>query len=328
MGKHCWFTQFDLPDAEEWDKEWNTNTYKIPACFNSTKQFRGQYDAIMSVKFCSNPQQLPTLKALYPKIGHALKKVYDQYQERKLKLFLFEFCRSQWKNLDINSNWSKYTITVQNMFLENGAMAVIRNGKLPDNTSTVLVTNWKKFVSDRLIELYEDRIVIMTDMNHGLMEFSKLLVNEEVPHAILQIEGFDKRQIDNHKQLQLCEKGFDTTKKATNGTSYMDDDLIKFVNAHNVKPAAKREERWKNIPVIMFNSDIPEGVSLYNTRYLHILTMNRDHTNISQMMGRINRLCKTTKKQKEIYMYVYEDSDEKTNFLKEESKRQSWTHLN
>lgn len=329
LSKHCWFTQFDMvDDLEGWNNYAVARGYEMPNEFNAAnwKTFDIQYNNIMKLTFSKAGFNL--LKIFYPKIGYALEKVYEQYKQRKLGITLFKWCKQKWTHLPRiqDKKWDKYTNDVIKLFKNNNTMSLLDNIILPSQHNieraskrgdTDVIKEWKHYVDEKLEELYDDRIVIMTNFDHGLIEFSKLLVNENIPHTILQIEGSSEKQTGKHNQLQLYDTGFDKSKVSTNGVTYMDDELVKFVNSNK-----------ENIPVILFNSHIPEGISLYHTRNLHILTMDTTYANILQMMGRINRLCRTTKKKKDIYMYVFTDSKEQLSFSTEEKKQNSWPYLN
>ena len=176
--------------------------------------------------------------------------------------------------------------------------------------------DWVMLMQESLKAACEDRVVVMLDFDHGLIEFSRILTHHKVPHAILQIEKTDLDQNGGHRQLQLCGKGFKGD-LSVNGQTYFDNQLVDFVN-----------ENPHEVPVILYNSYIPEGVSLYNTRYLHVLSMDESYTNVSQMIGRINRMCNTTFNEKQLYMYVYKNSLEKDNYEKEVETRATWPRLN
>jgi hypothetical protein len=58
------------------------------------------------------------------------------------------------------------------------------------------------------------------------------------------------------------------------------------------------------------------------------MSMDQSYANISQMIGRINRLCHTTQEDKELYLYVYGNSEEESLYMSEMTRRASWPRIN
>jgi hypothetical protein len=314
LTKNCWFTQYDSVDADAWDSAFE-QYYVIPngeiAAMGGGIQ--AQYNRMMSLDY-TDKHNINTLKLSFPKIACAFERVLAQHTERSRRIELWKKCKSGWGTEWDAQPFCTYArelgLTIEEQMIER---------EFPHkraNDIRIQMEQWNDWVDTRLDTTYEDRIVVMLDFEQGLVEFSKILKNHGVPHVILQIELSDAGQHGGHQQMHLCGDGFAGT-KAVNGEMYMDNDLVEFVNTH-------REQ----VPVILFNSHIPEGISLYHTRRLHVMSMDQSYANISQMIGRINRLCHTTREDKELYLYVYGNSEEESLYMSEMTRRASWPRIN
>lgn len=323
LSKHCWYTRGDFPTSGKWDAV--SNKYETPGIENGGNNpgIRQYYDRIMTEKWDRN--NIHILKQLYPKMAHALENVMIQHHVRDRRIQFWSTCKTQWDKIQDQSNYTDWGNSVHIEQLANALKLTdeLQKVKLyhPDyigsgkNTTDQQKQHWGELITTELDAAYDDRIVVMTDFDYGIIEFSKLLSAQSVSHAILQIEKTVSQVTGDRKQLQGYDKDFEGS-RSIYGT-FMDNTLVDYVNKNR-----------EHIPVILFNSYVPEGISLLHTRHLHVLTMDTLYTNISQMIGRINRLCNTTKNDKEIYLYCYTDSYEKQRYHTEYSKREDWPRLN
>ena len=324
LTKHCWYTQSDF-QIDDWDAY--NNDYEVPDELKGMT-IKDQYDFILGIDDYRTATNMGVLKTLFPKMAFAFEKVLKQYDTRKHLIDLWEECQLQWKQLaPYTQRWAsarnRLAVRAGEMHLKD-AEKKIKN-MFPDSKYTSSsedrgdqdqVKDWTDLMDNELDAAYDERIVIMTDFDYGIIEFSKLLISHKIIHVILQIEKSVSIMTGGHSQLQGCADDFNGGDRSEYGT-FMDNKLVKFVN-----------DNRKTVPVILFNSFVPEGISLFHTRHLHVLTMDTDYTNISQMIGRINRLCHTTHNDKEIYLYYYENTKEKDQYEKEYATRQRWPSLN
>jgi hypothetical protein len=258
-------------------------------------------------------------------MAYAFENVFRQYEDRKKRIIFWNSCK---ENLDTAHD--SMVQVLQKLKRQAESLCLVDEQNILDhefpmkpiteegrqNGESDPVIEWGIRVTNSLESAYQDRVAVMTDFKHGIIEFSKVLVTHEVPHVIVQIEKYVSVQTGGQKQMQLCGNGFKGEKTANNQT-FKDEGIIEYVNNY-------REE----VPVILFNSYVPEGVSLLHTRHLHVLPMSETYTNISQMIGRINRLCNTTQQDKMLYMYVYKGSTEESNYNSELNSRLTWPHAN
>jgi len=329
LYKHCWYTHYDLSMAAAWDvyERKRRKRYTQPIEPLASMGIEDQYNYILSRVYKEDDgrgkkyMDTYTLKSLYPKMGYAFENVMSQYEEREKRIEFWTDCAEQWKQIgSFPERWmlQKRALVAKATSLGLTREVSILNDEFPDPGAALISTEFSdtgQEITRNINNAYDDRIVVMTDFEFGIIEFSKLLLSNKVPHVILQIEKAGDELHGGHKQLQLYNKGF-SGKKSIRGT-YMDNDLVAFTNANR-----------EHIPVILFNSYVPEGISLFHTRRLHVLDMGASYTNISQMIGRINRLCHTTDEDKELYFYVYENSDEQDKYVAEVNKRLNWPCLN
>lgn len=331
LGKHCWFTQLDITMvAEMFDMELKSHNFELPTqsvepILKSDMTITEQYDSIMKQDYTTD-SKLNILKRLYPKLGYTFEKIYDQYVKRRNRIEFWEHALDRISKGEFNPEFKKDLVRkATQLDLLKKDEDVDKIDEIPSNSvgfGDDEEEGWKESIGHFLKEAYEDRIVVMIDFEYGIIELSKILLHHRVPHVILQIEISGIDSTGEHKQLQLCGEDLENDvniKRAVIGSRFKDDDLIKYVNSR---------DGVENAPVILFNSYIPEGVSLYSARRLHVITMDESYTNISQMIGRINRLCHTTSKDKEIYMYVYTDSQEKSEYQQVVNERNGWPYLN
>jgi len=319
LDTHCWFTQLDFVNYPDWDTLIEQHVNHIPDDLKDDKNggIKEQYRRLMTPTGSNTKLYIATMKKYYPKMAFALENVLNQYYHRENNIKFWTKCLELDKNSDYNS-MRKYAEDLDMVReLENynyPSEWQIKDAKKRGDTDPH--ENWIDNVNESLKTAYEDRIVIMTDFQHGIIEFSTILEKFKITHVILQIEKRTAAYTGTQKQVYGYEDGLDQVDTTTIGT-LKDNKLVQFVN-----------ENPQNIPVVLFNSFVPEGISLFDTRNLHILTMDETYTNITQMIGRINRLCHTTKENKRIFMYCYKDSDEEARYRAEIEKRKAWSCLN
>ena len=157
----------------------------------------------------------------------------------------------------------------------------------------------------------ESRAVVMCDPNHGLFECSTFMNTAKIPHMILRAGELGYTRI--HGQVHHCTLPTQAPIKSI----YADEHLIECIN-----------DETSDVPVVLYNSNIPEGLDLFGFRYIHILSMHERYTKIQQMSGRINRMCHTTIADKEAFLYGMDDTDELETYQAAERAHTGWPCLN
>ena len=312
LDTHCWFTHFDFMNYPDWDtliEKHHPGDYRNGG-------IKEQYRRLMSPSADTNAY-IADMKKYYPKMAFALENVLDQYNHRDKNIKFWTKCLELDKKSDYQS---MYTYAEELSMVEE-----LGNSHYPYDAEIKDAENrgdkdphahWIENVNESLKTAYEDRIVIMTDLEHGIIEFSTILEKFKITHVILQIEKRTAAYTGSQKQVYGYAGDLDTKDQTIIGT-LKDNKLVQFVN-----------DNPQNIPVVLFNSFVPEGISLFDTRNLHILTMDTTYTNITQMIGRINRLCHMTKENKRIFMYCYKESGEEARYRTEIKNREGWPCLN
>ena len=317
LSKHCWFTEFDRQGAPDWEKiDYKSNLPEL-----DKRSILDQYDYLMSQEYSgTNPKSMDLLKEVYPKMARVFDRVLIHTTTRSRRLEFWKYCQDHWNRQKATPRlWdSQGPITKAHQLGLKTDVGIM----YPKHHTSAANSReeWEEYVSRQLLDTRQDRSVVMIDIDHGLIELSRLLTRATIPHVILQIENSSSRQTGDVEQIQLCGAGGLSTselQRAAGGTTFMDDGLTKFVNMH-----------VDEIPVVLFNSYVPEGISLFDVRNMHVVSMTDSFTNISQMIGRINRMCRPTQQDKCLYMYVYKGSREKFKYCNEENTRKRWPHLN
>ena len=127
------------------------------------------------------------------------------------------------------------------------------------------------------------RHVVMISESKGLHEMSRLLQGQNRPHVIINIESF--RSSLNIQQFNLIDRPDSMRfRQHTKTKRVLDNDLLAFIHSEACGPEV----------VILYNSFLPEGISLFRMTHMHIIDADDDYQNLRQMMGRINRMCHTT----------------------------------
>jgi hypothetical protein len=341
ISKHCWFTQFDKRYHQQWDKDLTKEAYKPPTEKHDDwitrnlkdKPIRDQYTFLMSRTY-SAADELSALKELYPKLGFAFENIRIQTRLRTARITFWKKCQSLWNGMKgtqdrfSTESYKKFEtalevhqthndMTAEKESLTDDFPHIVRKRKADIQGDAPSEKVWEDIMELSLKKAFEDRIVVMMSFTHGLIEMSKLLANNKVPHVILQIENMPKKVIGDHQQVQLCGETLTPEDKSSNGRTYKDDVLVNLVN-----------ENTETIPVIIYNTMFPEGISLYNTTQMHILSTDHPYAEVTQMIGRINRMCRTTYNTKTLYMYIFQDSDDESKYVAEVKKRSGWPMLN
>jgi hypothetical protein len=127
------------------------------------------------------------------------------------------------------------------------------------------------------------RHVVMISESRGLYEMSQLLRVQKKPHIIINIELFKRPAPIQQVNLIELPVHMDFRHNRQNGR-ILDDDLLSFIHSEACGPEV----------IIVYNSFLPEGISLYRITHMHIIDVDEKYGNVQQMMGRINRICHPT----------------------------------
>jgi hypothetical protein len=323
ISRNCWLTHFDKTQHAAWDKAMLVDKIYTPRKEElKNKSILEQYDFLMSDL---RSDALSLLKDTYPKMGYALEQILRQLRHRDARTMF-------WKNLATLPPQSlesymgfldrlEHRDTTLDLSSDRAKvreycpmMATTRSAEARGDTSPT--ETWYEIVQTQRKRASEDRIVVMIDFRYGLVELSKLLALRGKAHVILQIETTSRRVTGNLAQIHGVSHSLPETTKSATGR-YKDDVLVDFINEHT-----------EDVPVVIYNSQNPEGINLQHATHMHVLPTSDSYTALTQMVGRINRMCHTTYNEKTVYMYVYPNSGDEKRIQDEHDKQTKWPRLN
>ena len=172
-------------------------------------------------------------------------------------------------------------------------------------------------------DLEDKRRVILIDIISGLYPLMDLLRKTETPYVVLGLgnsiaKGIYREQIyyPGKKPYKLESFIENKMKKKTVSKVYSWD-IYQEQYINNLF-----NEMGEFFKVLIFNSDMPEGIDIYHTTNITLVSNFDDIKKSVQGVGRINRLCHAIKgKDKQISTMRFEDEDDKYgDYLKEVNK--------
>jgi hypothetical protein len=271
---------------------------------------------------------------LYPKLHAVLDVFLDDHYQRERDMIHYETIQrivddlvENASNYNLVTNKSKWDTPFQNTrkgifgpkhepkVSYHDQFVRLRMQVYEDYPKLELADKTLKIENDkRRIDNIENRSVIMLGFDDGLGMLAKILTNLKIPHIISQVEGSakDRYRPQTHPQIYLgpdLKKSKSITANQKDGF-YLDTFLTDYYNSHR-----------ESMPVMIYNSYRPEGVDLFYTTNMHILSTEMStFEQLEQMVGRINRLCHTTNEGKNIVFYYPENISPVLSSMSESQK--------
>jgi hypothetical protein len=324
LAYNCWATFCDLRTMDGTGEVFNKakkplwealkveKITKSPS-FPWSEDINVQYDIITTTAptmVKENPKLAPDffmfLQALYPAMGHMLKDVWTKWNAREETLsrqytpeereYIGLFTKGEIANLH----------TDRTVLVEKGMFSEHECKTLEPATITNIQERWREFT-----KIVEDRIVVMIDMEHGLIELPRIMTSLGMNHTVSQVADMNDTRVlcGNLQQISHPDESYQTT-------FLPETDITRLYNENPLK-----------YPIMIYDAQHPEGIDLFQTTNMYIIPEFQSPPKLVQMIGRINRMCQTTLNDKNVFIYVQNDSDDETVYKDSKKEFANLVHL-